>query len=120
LASEAECTHDVEEEHFWLKRLSSCPKGIIDMLNSRACRSAIMFNDELSVTQCEALMSDLSKCAFPFMCAHGRVSMVPLSVAGLVPQSPTIASGVEDGFVNAFRRWTRVDKDDSNPTPMEP
>lgn len=64
--------------HAWLGRIGSCPKGIIEMLNSRACRSAIMFNDELSVQQCEELIGKLSKCAFPFMCAHGRVSMVPL------------------------------------------
>ncbi|CBX92283.1 similar to DNA mismatch repair protein (Mlh3) [Plenodomus lingam JN3] len=33
----------------WPRHLSTCPPGLIDMLNSRACRSAIMFNDELSV-----------------------------------------------------------------------
>nr|POE85446.1 dna mismatch repair protein mlh3 [Quercus suber] len=62
----------------WIKRLGSCPKGIIEMLNSRACRSAIMFNDTLDIHQCEDLLRDLGKCAFPFVCAHGRTSMVPL------------------------------------------
>ena len=33
---------------------------------------AIMFNDELSLDDCEALVSRLSKCALPFQCAHGR------------------------------------------------
>ena len=50
------------------------------MVNSRACRSAIMFNDVLSIREREDLMAKLSKCAFPFMCAHGRVSMVPIGM----------------------------------------
>lgn len=65
-------------QYTWLRCIGSCPKGILDMLNSRACRSAIMFNDELSLEDCDDLMAKLAACAFPFMCAHGRVSMVPL------------------------------------------
>lgn len=71
-----------DEEHNWLDRIGPCPKGLIDMLNSRACRSAVMFNDVLSTRECEELMRDLAKCAFPFMCAHGRVSMVPIGIVG--------------------------------------
>jgi DNA mismatch repair protein MLH3 len=37
-----------------------------------------MFNDELSDTQCCLLLSRLAKCAFPFQCAHGRPSLIPL------------------------------------------
>ncbi|KAL8740849.1 MAG: hypothetical protein Q9190_006492, partial [Brigantiaea leucoxantha] len=44
----------------WPSRISTCPRGIIDMLNSRACRSAIMFNDELSREECELLVRRLS------------------------------------------------------------
>ncbi|KAK4920890.1 DNA mismatch repair protein [Elasticomyces elasticus] len=65
---------DSAEVHAWLQRIGSCPRGILEMLNSRACRSAIMFNDVLSVRQCEELLADLSRCAFPFMCAHGRTT----------------------------------------------
>lgn len=39
---------------------------------------AIMFNDVLSRDECEALVRRLSRCSFPFQCAHGRPSMVPL------------------------------------------
>ncbi|KAE8448910.1 hypothetical protein EG329_008706 [Mollisiaceae sp. DMI_Dod_QoI] len=45
-----------EEQQTWLQRTQSCPRGILDMLNSRACRGAIMFNDELSRVQCEKLV----------------------------------------------------------------
>lgn len=62
----------------WVKRLTDCPQGIIDLLNSRACRTAIMFNDVLSIPECQQLVAQLSQCAFPFQCAHGRPSMVPI------------------------------------------
>ena len=62
----------------WIRKMSGCPQGIIDLLNSRACRTAIMFNDPLNVEDCQALVARLARCAFPFQCAHGRPSMVPI------------------------------------------
>ena len=62
----------------WISRIRDCPTGIINLLNSRSCRSAIMFNDVLTMVECETLVRRLAKCCFPFMCAHGRPSMVPL------------------------------------------
>lgn len=64
--------------HPWVQKMSACPQGILDLLNSRACRGAIMFNDPLSVQECETLVTRLSRCAFPFQCAHGRPSMIPI------------------------------------------
>jgi DNA mismatch repair protein MLH3 len=63
----------------WHKALRWCPKGLLGLINSRACRGAIMFNDSLSNEQCERLMSQLAETAFPFQCAHGRPSLVPLT-----------------------------------------
>jgi DNA mismatch repair protein MLH3 len=37
-----------------------------------------MFNDPLSLEQCSDVARRLASCAFPFQCAHGRPSMVPL------------------------------------------
>jgi DNA mismatch repair protein MLH3 len=62
----------------WLQRIGSCPKGILSLLNSRACRSAIMFNDVLTKEECQRLVEGVAETVFPFMCAHGRNSMVPL------------------------------------------
>ncbi|KAF2142522.1 uncharacterized protein K452DRAFT_226518 [Aplosporella prunicola CBS 121167] len=102
----------------WLRRVGKCPEGILEMLNSRACRSAVMFNDELTVAQCSELMERLATCAFPFQCAHGRPSMVPLvEVGGGVAggEGLGVAEGCGgssntggeggSGFVEAFRRW---------------
>jgi len=86
---------DSSMKYPWLRRLHSCPQALLEILNSRACRSkirhcipyvdfyanilgAIMFNDELSTDQCKALIVRLAECAFPFQCAHGRPSMIPL------------------------------------------
>jgi DNA mismatch repair protein MLH3 len=95
----------------WLQRIHTCPQGIIDMLNSRACRSAIMFNDELSKEQCEVLVRRLAGCKFPFQCAHGRPSLVPLVDLGRLKMESISTSargkrgGVEDGFGRNFQRW---------------
>ncbi|KAM0428625.1 hypothetical protein ACHAPT_006988 [Fusarium lateritium] len=69
---------DSDRDRSWVSRFHGCPRGILEMLHSRACRSAIMFNDILSVEECEQLISRLSRCVFPFQCAHGRPSMAPL------------------------------------------
>jgi DNA mismatch repair protein MLH3 len=87
----------------WLSKISSCPKGLIEMLNSRACRSAIMFNDVLTMEKCKALVKRLANCSFPFQCAHGRPSMVVLG--GL--ERTTVQDDLEGAgdFKNAFDKW---------------
>ncbi|KAK3486989.1 putative MLH3 protein [Neurospora crassa] len=67
-----------EGERDWVARFHDCPEGMLELLHSRSCRSAIMFNDELSLDECSSLVLRLASCAFPFQCAHGRPSMVPL------------------------------------------
>ena len=103
----------------WVERLSGCPQGIIDMLNSRACRTAIMFNDVLTVDECQSLVSGLTRCVFPFQCAHGRPSMVPvvdLQSNGRTADDFLLDSfsqtddgvspdGMSSGFVDMFRSW---------------
>ncbi|KAE8321678.1 hypothetical protein BDV39DRAFT_185383 [Aspergillus sergii] len=68
----------VLEQDRWAEQLDICPRGIIELLNSRACRTAIMFNDELTIGECQSLVQNLARCVFPFQCAHGRPSMIPL------------------------------------------
>jgi DNA mismatch repair protein MLH3 len=99
----------------WLGRIGSCPKALLEMINSRACRSAIMFNDVLSILECEELMRQLAKCVFPFMCAHGRVSMAPIALIGSDGQivfdeqsgKPAMGKKAGDGglFSKAFQEW---------------
>ncbi len=54
------------------------PPAVRRVLNSKACRGAVMFGDELSLEQCRTLLAQLAKCRNPFQCAHGRPSAVPL------------------------------------------
>ena len=91
----------------WVQRINTCPQGLLDMVNSRSCRSAIMFNDELSLQQCEELIRKLAKCHFPFQCAHGRPTMVPLIDMG---GFDTIGDGdgdlsEEPSFRQALEKW---------------
>ncbi|KAK3293575.1 uncharacterized protein B0H64DRAFT_404915 [Chaetomium fimeti] len=97
----------------WVARFHDCPDGIMDLINSRACRSAIMFNDPLTVEQCSGLVHQLAACAFPFQCAHGRPSMVPLVHLG---QNSIIGSGrIEPGekgdLLRALKRLKRASGD---------
>ncbi|KAH6662098.1 hypothetical protein B0J14DRAFT_310145 [Halenospora varia] len=94
----------------WLHQIHSCPQGIIDMLNSRACRSAIMFNDELGLEQCKVLIRKLAECLFPFQCAHGRPSLIPLVELNSLnlerePDSALPRSKEDQHFGKAFRSW---------------
>ena len=54
------------------------PKFVSRILASNACRYATMFGDELSLRQCKNLIDALAKCQLPFVCAHGRPSIIPL------------------------------------------
>ncbi|KAK6579548.1 hypothetical protein PZA11_007784 [Diplocarpon coronariae] len=91
----------------WVGRIHGCPQGILDMLSSRACRSAIMFNDVLTKRQCQALVERLSVCAFPFVCAHGRPSLVPIVGVGSDGgrEAGSMERKMEGGFGKSFRRW---------------
>ncbi|KIM46426.1 hypothetical protein M413DRAFT_441520 [Hebeloma cylindrosporum] len=91
-----------QDEFFWLKAVRRCPRGLLDLINSKACRGAIMFNDSLSVTQCETLVKQLSKTVFPFQCAHGRPSLVPLIDTGEIQASTHI-------YKRGRKDWNRLE-----------
>ena len=62
----------------WLTMSRAIPTSLMDVIKSTACRSAIMFNDPLSKDACQRIVTRLGECRFPFQCAHGRPSLVPL------------------------------------------
>ncbi|CAG8461839.1 17223_t:CDS:10 [Dentiscutata heterogama] len=75
---EIENRPDTNAQSDWKTIIRQCPRGIIDIVNSKACRGAIKFNDKLTLNQCQELISELALCDFPFQCAHGRPSMIPI------------------------------------------
>lgn len=87
---------DGDKRSFWVEHIADCPQGILDLLNSRACRSAIMFNDQLALGECRNLVTRLSRCVFPFQCAHGRPTMIPILDFG-----SQISAVAEFGFINS-------------------
>lgn len=62
----------------WTISIRNYPVALVELFQSKACRSAIKFGDELTKEQCIKLIENLSNCMFPFQCAHGRPSLVPL------------------------------------------
>ncbi|RHZ47518.1 putative DNA mismatch repair protein (Mlh3) [Aspergillus thermomutatus] len=111
-----------ETEDTWVERLKGCPQGIIHLLNSRACRTAVMFNDALTTEECESLIGRLARCVLPFQCAHGRPSMIP--VLDLREGEELLRKSAEceyeyertegrqqPDFLEAFRSWQALGED---------
>ncbi|KAI5840778.1 hypothetical protein DFP73DRAFT_611507, partial [Morchella snyderi] len=94
----------------WVKGLAGCPVGLVEMVNSRACRGAVMFGDALGMEECVSLVRALAGCRFPFMCAHGRPSMVPLVDLGVEAVEERRRSG-SGGFKKDFGEWMERRKD---------
>lgn len=68
----------IDHSLHWSVSIRNYPVALIELFQSKACRTAIKFGDELSKHQCDTLLQQLSSCMFPFQCAHGRPSVVPL------------------------------------------
>ncbi|CCH60638.1 hypothetical protein TBLA_0D01300 [Henningerozyma blattae CBS 6284] len=66
------------KDYNWWEYTNYIPVFYLELFNSKACRSAIMFGNELSREDCNHLINELSKCHNPFQCAHGRPSIKPL------------------------------------------
>lgn len=95
----------------WVSLFHGCPQGIIELINSRSCRSAIMFNDPLIREQCAELLGRLVQCAFPFQCAHGRPSMVPLvDLRGGTGQMGSAPEERGPSLGRAFKHWKRQER----------
>lgn len=87
-----------------LSRVFGCiPEVFREIFNSKACRSAIMFGDSLSKSECTFLIKKLAECWLPFQCAHGRPSMIPLAEVG------TLEANLR--FTNISRKTFSLDYD---------
>ncbi|KAG7195712.1 DNA mismatch repair protein [Scheffersomyces spartinae] len=62
----------------WFHGIPHLPQVFVDTINSKACRSSIMFGDALDKQEIEHLVLSLTRCQLPFQCAHGRPSIIPL------------------------------------------
>ncbi|KIX93278.1 uncharacterized protein Z520_10921 [Fonsecaea multimorphosa CBS 102226] len=101
------------DEPSWWSDMVDCPKGMIELLKSRSCRSAIMFNDYLDTRQCHELVRNLSQCTLPFQCAHGRPTLTVLAdlnggdFYGLGMGANVDPSNAALGFGDAWRGWSK-------------
>ncbi|KAH3902352.1 uncharacterized protein SCODWIG_00853 [Saccharomycodes ludwigii] len=62
----------------WWVNVNSIPILLLELFTSKSCRNSIMFGDELTLDDCQSLVTKLAECNMPFNCAHGRPSIVPL------------------------------------------
>lgn len=77
----------IGEPHHWTHAVKDVPQIILDSINMRACRSAIMFGTPLTLPEMNYMLQCLFRCHHPFHCAHGRPSVVEVG-ASLHPRSP--------------------------------
>ncbi|KAM7206403.1 hypothetical protein V8F20_002752 [Naviculisporaceae sp. PSN 640] len=124
-SGEARSEQYVEGDVGWVARFHQCPEGILEMINSRACRSAIMFNDVLDKDQCVDLVQRLARCAFPFQCAHGRPSMVPIVDLGGAAVGESSLGGLfgknhqgkqKGGLLKGLKKWADEKKSGGSTT----
>lgn len=54
------------------------PPAVGRILAFRSCHSSVRFGDTLSTEHCKDMLNRLKTARFPFQCAHGRPSVVPL------------------------------------------
>jgi DNA mismatch repair protein MLH3 len=90
----------------WYSEMAHCPEGMVQLLKSRSCRSAIMFNDTLDISQCRELVQNLSQCVFPFQCAHGRpTTILLLALADLDGVLDSTGKTAGLGYGDAWTDW---------------
>lgn len=70
----------LEEGKSWNGVLRWMPREMLELAKSKACRGAVMFEDQLDLDQCERVVSRLASTRNPWACAHGRPTVVPLCV----------------------------------------
>lgn len=62
----------------WFPFVRHLPTFLIDIINSKACHSSVVFGEVLEYSEMEKMVRQLLHCRLPFQCAHGRPSIVPL------------------------------------------
>nr|XP_011461560.1 PREDICTED: DNA mismatch repair protein MLH3 isoform X2 [Fragaria vesca subsp. vesca] len=88
---------------------STMPPSVLRILNSKACRGAIMFGDSLLPSECSLIVDELKQTSLCFQCAHGRPTTAPLvNLEALHKQIAKIASlnqksGADQGWHGLHR-----------------
>ena len=83
---------------------NATPSGVIRVLNSKSCRTAIMFGDEMTHKECQKLAEDLSKTQMTFVCAHGRPTTVAVADLKALRRAQ---SSLRSSFQPSFDRSTK-------------
>ncbi|CAN6881118.1 unnamed protein product [Brassica oleracea] len=95
---------------------STIPPSVLRVLNSKACRGAIMFGDSLLPSECSLIIEGLKQTSLCFQCAHGRPTTVPLvdlkalhkQIAKIEPRQPW--HGFERREITLDRAKSRADE----------
>lgn len=76
-------------QHGAMSALRYLPPVLRDMLASHACHTALRFEQPLSREQCAQLLAQWRHTTLPFVCAHGRPSVVCLGRVPMARPTPS-------------------------------
>ena len=96
-----EFAHELHRTHGSL----AAPPAVQRLLNSKACRSSIMFGQVLAPDRCQRLLDELARCRLRLVCAHGRPTAAAVADLGRLDLA-TGAAGAE--AAGKRRRITRA------------
>uniref|UniRef100_A0A7N0UV75 DNA mismatch repair protein MLH3 n=1 Tax=Kalanchoe fedtschenkoi TaxID=63787 RepID=A0A7N0UV75_KALFE len=93
---------------------STIPPAIIRILNSKACRGAIMFGDTLLPSECSLLVEELKNTLLCFQCAHGRPTTAPLvdlkALHKQIAKLPTSNGEPHDSWHGLYRHQISLER----------
>jgi DNA mismatch repair ATPase MutL len=76
---------------------NALPPVAVRVLNSKACRSAIMFGDTLDEEECREVLVGLRETRLYEICAHGRPTVVGLVDLGEMERALRLVGGADGG-----------------------
>jgi len=68
----------IQSFHLSDRKIDFIPSSIYSILCSLACHKAVKFDDPLTLKECRDIVEQIPSLKFPFQCAHGRPTMIPL------------------------------------------
>ncbi|PKI84377.1 DNA mismatch repair protein [Malassezia vespertilionis] len=99
---------EVREWSQWLRTAAHAPGGssivsamrylprvFVHLIETHVCHTSIRFNQALSKQQCSMLLAQLADTSFPFLCAHGRPSIICIATTSVPRRRPVDWGRVE-------------------------
>ncbi|ORY45425.1 hypothetical protein LY90DRAFT_671538 [Neocallimastix californiae] len=89
------------------RKLDFIPSSIYDILCSLACHKAIKFDDPLNLKECREIVEQMPSLKFPFQCAHGRPTIIPLINLTYLKQLSSLHIGFDKEYNSLLKKFSK-------------